>query len=101
LHLGLIVPEARDQLAIRVGTQVCHWEEGKALIFDDAYEHEAWNRTSKPRVVLFVDFEKPLRFPANALNWLVLHLAVFTLFVREGSDNHRSWEQRFHAKVRP
>jgi beta-hydroxylase len=51
--------------------------------------------------VLFVDFEKPLRFPANALNWLVLHLAVFTPFVREGSDNHRSWEQRFHAKVRP
>lgn len=101
LHLGLIVPEPRDQLAIRVGSQVCHWEEGKALIFDDAYEHEAWNRTSQPRVVLFVDFEKPLRFPANAINWLVLHLAIFTPFVREGSDNHRSWERRFYAKERP
>jgi aspartyl/asparaginyl beta-hydroxylase (cupin superfamily) len=31
LHLGLIVPEPRDQLAIRVGSEVCHWEEGKAL----------------------------------------------------------------------
>jgi len=101
LHLGLIVPEPRDQLAIRVGTQVCHWEEGRALIFDDAYEHEAWNRTTQPRVVLFVDFQKPLRFPANLINWLVLHLAIFTPFVREGSDNHRSWEQRFYAKVRP
>ena len=101
LHLGVIVPEPRDQLAIRVGNQVRHWEEGKALIFDDAYEHEAWNRNSQPRVVLFVDFEKPLRFPANLINWLVLHLAIFTPFVREGSDNHRNWEQRFCAKVRP
>ncbi len=101
LHLGLIVPEPGDQLGIRVGNQVCHWEEGRALIFDDAYEHEAWNRTTQPRVVLFVDFQKPLRFPANLINWLVLHLAIFTPFVREGSDNHRSWEQRFYAKVRP
>ena len=22
-----------------------HWEEGGVLIFDDAYEHDAWNRT--------------------------------------------------------
>ena len=64
LHLGMIVPEAEpDQLAIRVKDQICHWEEGKVLIFDDAYEHEAWNHTDKTRVVLFVDFVKPTRFP--------------------------------------
>ena len=96
LHLGLIVPEPRSQVAIRVGSDVCYWEEGKALIFDDAYEHEAWNRTNSVRVILFVDFVKPLRFPASFINWLLLNLAVFTPFVREGYDNHRKWEQRFH-----
>ena len=28
--------------------------------------------------MLFVDFRKPLRFPASIVNWLLLHLAVFT-----------------------
>jgi beta-hydroxylase len=98
-HLGLIVPEPRDKLAIRVGREICHWEEGKALIFDDAYEHEAWNYTDHTRVVLFVDFIKPLRFPGRFFNWLLLNLAVFTPFIREGLDNHKKWEQRFYAEA--
>jgi beta-hydroxylase len=98
LHLGLIVPEPRERLEIRVGPERRHWQEGRALIFDDAYEHEAWNETAGLRVVLFVDFEKPLRFPASVLNRLLLGLAVFTPFVREGGDNLRRWEQRFHGE---
>jgi beta-hydroxylase len=97
LHLGLIVPEPRELLGIRVGPERRHWEEGRALIFDDAYEHEAWNETAGLRVVLFVDFEKPLRFPSSVLNRLLLSLAVFTPFVREGGENLRRWERRFHG----
>ncbi|HZV20828.1 MAG TPA: aspartyl/asparaginyl beta-hydroxylase domain-containing protein [Hyphomicrobiales bacterium] len=96
LHLGLIVPEPRDQVAIRVGERICHWEEGKVIIFDDAYEHEAWNKTDKVRVVLFVDFVKPLRFPASLLNWLILNIALFTPYIREGYDKHRRWERKFY-----
>lgn len=99
LHLGLIIPEPREATAIRVGHEVRHWQEGKALIFDDAFEHEAWNRTPHTRVVLFVDFVKPLRFPARQLNWLLLNLAPFTPFIREGHDNQKSWEQRFYAEA--
>jgi ornithine lipid ester-linked acyl 2-hydroxylase len=55
------IPEPRERLAIRVGDRVLHWEEGKALVFDDHFEHEAWNGTEATRVVLFVDFAKPLR----------------------------------------
>lgn len=98
LHLGLIVPEISDRLAIRVANRVCHWREGEVLIFDDAYEHEAWNHTDKTRVVLFVDFVKPLRFPANAVNWLLMNLAVFTPFVQEGFEKHRDWEKKFYGE---
>lgn len=99
LHLGLIVPELSDRLAIRVDKQVCHWQEGKVLIFDDAYEHEAWNHTDKTRVVLFVDFVKPLRFPANFVNWSLMNLAFFTPFIREGLDAHKEWEKKFYAQA--
>jgi ornithine lipid ester-linked acyl 2-hydroxylase len=97
LHLGLLIPEPRERLAIRVGTEQRHWQEGRILIFDDAYEHEAWNETAHVRVVLFVDFEKPLRLPASLLNRLLLRLALFTPFVREGSANLRRWERRFYG----
>jgi beta-hydroxylase len=99
LHLGLVVPEPADRLAIRVKDEVCHWQEGKVLIFDDAFEHEAWNHTSQTRVVLFVDFVKPLRFPANLVNWLLMKLAIFTPFIREGLDNHKAWEKRFYKQA--
>jgi beta-hydroxylase len=94
-HLGLMVPDTGERIGIRVGQEVCHWSEGKALIFDDAFEHEAWNHSDQVRVVLFVDFVKPTRLPARAINWLVLNLAVFTPFVREGYKAQKAWEKLF------
>ncbi|WP_337267648.1 aspartyl/asparaginyl beta-hydroxylase domain-containing protein [Oryzifoliimicrobium ureilyticus] len=100
LHLGMIVPEHQgDEIAIRVKDKICHWQEGKVLIFDDAYEHEAWNHTDKTRVVLFVDFVKPLRFPARLVNWMLMNLAIFTPFIQEGLDNHKEWEKKFYAEA--
>jgi beta-hydroxylase len=95
-HLGLIIPEPSEQVAIRVGRTICHWRTGKVIIFDDAYEHEAWNLTDATRVVLFLDFVKPLRFPASVANWALLNLAVFSSFVREGAANQSLWEQQFY-----
>ncbi|KAH8879154.1 hypothetical protein GQ53DRAFT_855247 [Thozetella sp. PMI_491] len=98
LHLGLIVPAEMENVAIRVEDRVCYWQEGKILIFDDAYEHEAWNYAESTRVVLFIDFVKPLRFPARLVNWFLLHLALFTPFIKEGLDNHRKWEKKFYGE---
>ena len=99
LHLGLLVPGPADKLGIWVAGETHRWREGKVLVFDDAYEHEAWNHTDATRVVLFLDFVKPLRFPANLLNWLLLNLAPFTPFIREGAANHAAWEERFYKSA--
>jgi beta-hydroxylase len=97
LHLGLQIPEHNGNLGIRIGSDSRTWSEGSVLIFDDAYEHEAWNETGEPRVVLFVDFEKPLRFPVNIGNRMLLSLAFLTPYLREGNDNLRRWEREFHS----
>jgi beta-hydroxylase len=52
-HLGLIVPE---ECGLRVGEETRQWKEGKVLIFKDAVEHSAWNRSDSVRVVLLLDF---------------------------------------------
>jgi aspartate beta-hydroxylase len=44
---------------IRVGPIVRPWIQDKALVFDDAYDHEVWNRTNEKRVLLLVDIWHP------------------------------------------
>jgi len=58
-HLPLIIPN-REACGIRVGEETKNWEEGKLLIFDDSYEHEAWNNGDKDRFVLMFDIPNPL-----------------------------------------
>lgn len=58
-HLPLIVPD-ETQCGIRVGNITRHWKEGELMIFDDSFEHEAWNHTDKPRAVLMFDIPNPL-----------------------------------------
>ena len=44
---------------LRVGNEVRTWEPGKALIFDDSIEHEAWNDGSETRVVMIFEIWRP------------------------------------------
>jgi len=97
LHLGLLVPEPRQQCRIRVADQVRHWEEGRALIFDDSYNHEVWNDTEGYRVVLFVDFARPLRAPWDALNRGLLQLGPLAPFLREAGNRQKRWERMFYG----
>lgn len=57
LHLPLVVPQG--DTAIRVDTETRGWESGDMVIFDDTFEHEAWNRTSQPRAVLLLKAYHP------------------------------------------
>lgn len=55
-HLPLIAPEG---CGLRVGNETRQWVEGRTLVFDDSMEHEAWNGSAKPRVVLLFDIWRP------------------------------------------
>ena len=100
LHLGLVIPNDGD-VAIRVGNETRRWESGKVLIFDDTYRHSAWNHSAHARVVLFVDFVRPTRFPANAVNRLIIWLARFSPYVRRGARALARWEGKTGARSAP
>jgi beta-hydroxylase len=57
-HLPLIVP-AGEKCAIRVGEETHVWKEGELVVFDDSFEHEAWNKSDEKRVVLMFDIPNP------------------------------------------
>ena len=83
-HLGLIVPQDAEQCRIRVGEDIRHWQQGRSLIFDDTYDHEVWNDSNCYRVVLFVDFVRPLRFPLSLVNRLAIWAISRSDLVQDG-----------------
>lgn len=96
-HLGLIVPRQKESCRIRVGSDVAHWEEGRSVVFDDTYPHEVWNDTDEERVVLFVDFARPLPFPVSGLNEAVIRLASRSGFVQDIVENAEEWNRQAAA----
>ena len=49
----------RSAIGSAGGGERREWREGEAMAFDDTYEHEAWNRGSRTRVVLIIDVWNP------------------------------------------
>ncbi len=56
VHLPLVVP---GDCEIRVGSARHAWREGEIFAFDDSFEHEAWNRSGRDRVVLIFQAHNP------------------------------------------
>jgi beta-hydroxylase len=55
-----------------VADEIRSWQEGRSLIFDDSFDHEAWNDSDRHRVVLFVDFVRPLPISLSLMNHLMI-----------------------------
>ena len=53
-HLPLVIPAG--DVALRAGGDEHRWQPGRCVIFDDTFEHDAWNRTASDRIVLIVTF---------------------------------------------
>lgn len=91
-HLGIIIPDRADSCGIEVAGEQRHWAAGRSLIFDDTFVHSAWNDSGERRIVLFVDFARPLRFPANLINRAILKLIARSGYVQEAKLNYRDWK---------
>jgi beta-hydroxylase len=92
-HLGLVVPQQENACRIRVGGEIAHWEEGRSVVFDDTYLHEVWNDTDEERVVLFVDFARPLPFPLSLLNDLAIRLFAQSEYIQEIVEKVERWNR--------
>ena len=57
MHLPLVVPPGCALNIIDAGEH--HWREGQLMMFDDTFQHEAWNRSELPRIILLMDCWNP------------------------------------------
>jgi beta-hydroxylase len=97
-HLGLMIPDPPERCGISVGGEIAHWAEGESMIFDDCYEHAAWNDTDRTRVVLFLDVMRPCRAPGSWVNRSVIGAVRVSPFVRDAKRKFRAWERAYAVK---
>jgi aspartyl/asparaginyl beta-hydroxylase (cupin superfamily) len=72
-HIPLIVP---PDCRLRVGNETRTVQFGKAMIFDDSIEHEAWNDSDETRVVLLFEIWRPELSEAERRALTVMYEAI-------------------------
>lgn len=98
-HLAMRVPREREKCFLRVEDKVCHWEEGKLLIFDDSYRHEVQNNTDEERIVLLLHFDRPMNRLGQFTNAVLMSAIRKSPFVKKAIRNHNQWEDQFRKQL--
>jgi aspartate beta-hydroxylase len=75
-HLPLVIPPdqaGRPSNRLRVDEVSHALREGEGLLWDDTFEHEAWNESASPRAVLLLDVFRPeMPWPLRALTHAIV-----------------------------
>ena len=90
-HLGVVIPKHADGSSasgLMIDGKVHTLEEGKTLLWDDTYEHAAWNDADGIRAALLLDVARPaMPWPLAAFNWLALKAIALVIRIR----GQRGW----------
>lgn len=100
MHMGLRVPRDAENCWIEAGDMRSTWQEGKAFVLDDTYPHEVWNKTDETRVILLVQFRRPMRWPGSLIGRGIIWVMRHTSFVQRARRNLKYWEEAFAAAER-
>lgn len=58
-HLAVKIPDTSGRCGLRIAGESHSWYEGKLHVIDPTFEHEVWNETDEPRVILLGEFIRP------------------------------------------
>lgn len=95
-HLGLIIPGKPGECRMRVDKEYIHWEPGKAVFFDDTYNHEVWNDSDGIRVVLLIDTKRPYSGVGKAVNNFVINSITNSVYVKDALKKNEDWEKVYY-----
>jgi beta-hydroxylase len=94
-HIALKVPADRQRCRMDVDGVGIVWNEGEAVVIDDTYPHEVWNETDETRVVLLIQFRRPMRWPGRIMGELIIGFVRRSAFVQRARRNLGYWETAF------
>jgi beta-hydroxylase len=103
-HLGLITPNDNDCYILVDGNRYV-WRDGEDILFDETYIHEAHNKTDQPRIILFADVQRPMRFKlVDRLNRFISnHLMKASSTQNEASEKvgllNKAFEKLYSVRI--
>jgi beta-hydroxylase len=74
-HLGLQTPNSDDCYILVDGNRHA-WYDGKDVLFDETFIHEAHNKTEHQRIIFFADVHRPMcsKWIDNLNHWVSDHI---------------------------
>lgn len=98
-HLGLDTPNSDDCYILVDGIKHS-WYDGKSVIFDETYIHEADNKTEKDRLIFFCDIRRPMvnKF-FDWLNATISYIVMAGSATKNVEGEHIGWLNRAFAYV--
>jgi len=95
-HLGLVIPKS-GECKMRVDTEEIYWEAGKAVFFDDTYNHEVWNNTDEIRIVLLIDTPRQYKYKfIDRINQFIINGITNSIYVKEALKKNEDWENVYY-----
>jgi aspartyl/asparaginyl beta-hydroxylase (cupin superfamily) len=76
----------RDPSLVERG-EIYYWKNGKGIVFDDNYLHDAANNSDEIRVVMWIDLRRKMPFYLQLFNMLCLALVERERSVRKIRKN--------------
>ena len=98
-HLGLSIPKNSKECFMDVGNNRIYWEQGKAVVFDDTFEHAVWNNTDQERIVLLFDFDRPMKNTGRYIHDKSMKIFRQTEAYKDGIKATIDIEKSFNRKV--
>lgn len=89
-HYGIDVPEPLPNCGFSVKGEHRSWENGKWLIFMDAFEHEAWNLTDKNRIIIVMD---TMREEYKNRKNKVISVVITSLFLQKRVEKFKALQK--------
>jgi len=87
LHLGVKIPHDVESCGLRFKNDIYHWKNGEVVVFDDTFVHDAWNYSEEERVVLYVDFIRPMPKILMLISKLLTRLISKSPYVKNALIN--------------
>lgn len=86
-QLAVQIPSDRKNCWIKINNHKYNWKEGESIVFDDTYLHEVYNNTNEPRIILFLDIERPVKNIFKSINKKLLKISKLTKFIKDTNNN--------------
>ena len=76
-HLGIEIPASLPLCGFRVKEELRSWDEGKWLVFTDANNHEAFNKSNEKRIIMVIDVLREEYKPKKSLVYSTVLTSLF------------------------